>query len=245
MQVEDILSVLDQCNRSFAFPMLDNGYVYLAASRLSLYRSSSDWAMVIEIFGFSPRAGIPDTQIYTFSSKPCGRKSKDNFVNAKAYEKYIAGNPHNESTFVFPVAEGNWQDPSDSDLLACDALTVAIRGKEIPVPKLAEYAQYGIALQQPPSVMAFEFCRALAKIAHQDVLATPEERRANVLPELEQIMQLDEWNHPNIVISENLPSTSETFRQLAQVLVSGDLTLYKPSDAPNTHWSNWRDGGTL
>jgi hypothetical protein len=25
-----ILSVLDQCSRNFTFPMLDNGYVYLA-----------------------------------------------------------------------------------------------------------------------------------------------------------------------------------------------------------------------
>jgi hypothetical protein len=49
--------------------MLDNGYVYLAATRLSLYRSATDWAIVIEVFGFSPRAGLPDTHIYTFASR--------------------------------------------------------------------------------------------------------------------------------------------------------------------------------
>jgi hypothetical protein len=46
--------------------MLDNGYIYLAATRLSLFRSSRDWAITIEVFGYSPRAGIPDTSIYTF-----------------------------------------------------------------------------------------------------------------------------------------------------------------------------------
>jgi hypothetical protein len=53
----EILAVLDGCFDSFTFPMLDNGYVYLAATRLSAYRSESDWAIAIEVFGFSPRAG--------------------------------------------------------------------------------------------------------------------------------------------------------------------------------------------
>jgi hypothetical protein len=35
----DILRVLDAGCESFTFPMLDNGYVYLAATRLSLFRS--------------------------------------------------------------------------------------------------------------------------------------------------------------------------------------------------------------
>ena len=48
---EEILSILDRCCDMFAFPMLDNGYWYLAATRLSLYRSATDWAMVIEVFG--------------------------------------------------------------------------------------------------------------------------------------------------------------------------------------------------
>lgn len=65
----EILEVLDQCCEHHRFPMLDNGYVYPAATRLSLFRSSADWAMVIEIFGYSPRAGIPDTHVYTFGSR--------------------------------------------------------------------------------------------------------------------------------------------------------------------------------
>jgi hypothetical protein len=56
-----ILAVLDRSCNAFTFPMLDNEYVYLAATRLSLYRTAAVWAMVIEVFGFSPRAGLPDT----------------------------------------------------------------------------------------------------------------------------------------------------------------------------------------
>jgi hypothetical protein len=66
---EHILSVLDRCCDTYAFPMLDNGYVYLASTRLTLHRSDASWAMVIELFGFSPRSGLPDTHIHTFGSQ--------------------------------------------------------------------------------------------------------------------------------------------------------------------------------
>jgi len=50
---ENILSTLDRCCDACTFPMLDNGYVSLAATRLALYRSAADWAMVIEVVGQS------------------------------------------------------------------------------------------------------------------------------------------------------------------------------------------------
>ncbi|ARD22194.1 hypothetical protein SJ2017_1891 [Shewanella japonica] len=49
---ERILEVLDACAEEFTFPVLDNGYVYLAATRMSAYRSDDEWAIVIEVFGF-------------------------------------------------------------------------------------------------------------------------------------------------------------------------------------------------
>ena len=55
--------------------MLDNGYVYLAATRLSLHRSAADWALVFEIFGHSPRGLTPDLSIWSFGSRLVGRKT--------------------------------------------------------------------------------------------------------------------------------------------------------------------------
>src|ERR1043166_8706335 len=89
-----ILEVLDKCCDSFTFPMLDNGYVYLAATRMSLHRSTRDWGLVIEVFGFSPRYGLPDTHIYTFSSSVYARKPASDFVSADAYTRYISNNPN-------------------------------------------------------------------------------------------------------------------------------------------------------
>jgi hypothetical protein len=79
-----ILSVLDQCAEKMDFPMLDNGYVYLAASRLSLHYSGVDWAMVIEIFGYSPRGSVPDLQIYTIPSRLHERNAPSSYVSSDA-----------------------------------------------------------------------------------------------------------------------------------------------------------------
>jgi hypothetical protein len=239
-----ILSILDQCCDAFTFPMLDNGYIYLAATRLALYRSRADWAMVIEVFGFSPRAGLPDTWIHTFASRLHDRNPPERYVNRETYERYLANNPHNDSRSVFPVQEGPWQDAEDVELVAQDAREVVVREQAIPLPSLDQYARHGIELEQPPRVQVFELCRFLADIARQQVLATPQEQRVSVRPDMEKILQLEEWHHPNLVEDER-PSGSETFQQLARVLAMGDVKLYRPSQPPNTHWRNWPEGGRL
>ena len=159
-----ILSILDRCCDVSTFPMLDNGYVYLAATRLSLFRSAMDWAMVIEVFGFSPRSGIPDTFIYTFASQLHDRNKPDRYVSREAYEKYLANNPNNEMRAVFPVAEGSWQDAEESEFVAEDAGDAVVRDKAIPLPHVHEYTKHGIELELSPRVQVFEACRFIADV---------------------------------------------------------------------------------
>jgi hypothetical protein len=242
---QKILSILDHCCEAFTFPMLDNGYIYLAATRLSLYRSTRDWAIVIEVFGFSPRAGLPDTRIQTFASRLHERNPPENYVTRSAYENYLAHNPHNESRSIFPVHKGPWLDTPYEELVAADASEVLVRNRAIRLPALDAYRGHGIELEHPPRVQVFELCRFLADVAREQVLAAPQERRVSILPEMSQILQLEEWHHPNVVDDEDRPSGSETFQQLAQVLATGELEHYHPSLSPNTHWRNWPEGGRL
>jgi hypothetical protein len=240
---KQILSILDRCCDRYTFPMLDNGYVYLAATRLSLYRSESDWALVVEVFGFSPRAGSPDTSIYTFASQLCSRNEE--FINREARDLHILNNPHNEMRFVFPVVNGVSRDAANEEFLSDDAEELVVRGRSMSLPTPTEYAGHGIELEHRPRVQVFELCRYLADVVREEVLATPQERRVNVLPDMKQVLQLEEWHHPNVVDDEERPSNSETFQQLAQVLVSGRAEIYRPTRAPNTHWINWPQGGRL
>ena len=242
MDARRILEILDDATRRFTFPMLDNGYVYLAATRMSLFRSSDDWALVIEVFGYSPRAGIPDTHLYTFASRLHDRDRPEQYVNEMAYRNYLSNNPHNESRFIHPVADGPWIDSEQQELVtACGELQ--LRDLSLPLPSATEYAREGIELSgDRPAI--FELCRYLAAKWRDKVLASPTERRVSVLPSMTQILQLEEWFHPNVV-NDELPSDCETFQQLAAVLMTGELSHYHPSHPPNTHWINWPDGGSL
>jgi hypothetical protein len=82
---KDILSVIDKSATDFQFPMLDNGYIYLATSRLSLYGSAEGWAVVIETFGFSPRAGHPDLSVTTISNNLQNRNQSSDYVSPEAF----------------------------------------------------------------------------------------------------------------------------------------------------------------
>ena len=243
IDAQQILAILDGCCDNFAFPMLDNGYFYLAATRLSLYKALGEWAMVIDTFGYSPRTGLPDTCIYTFASTICNRDIPEVY-GPKETSNLLALNPNNDMRFIFPIDDGEWQD--DNDFVAVDGATeVIVRGQKQRIPAPEQYAQRGITLKNPRRVQVFELCRFLANDSRDLALATPDERRMSILPTMNQILQLEEWRHPNVVDNYERPSGSETFQQLANVLATGDKSLYRPSQPPNTHWRNWPDGGSL
>lgn len=240
----EILAVLDACAEDFTFPMLDNGYVYLAATRLSLFASPADWAMVIEVFGFSPRAGLPDMTSYTFGSRVVREKGESDFVTSKAWRNYLAVHPHDEMRSAFPLEKGDWLDPESPELVRSGARSVHLRGRAVRLPARAAYAKHSIELTDASRVHTFELARFLAATDRDAVLATQAERRASVPPELESLLVLDEWHHPDLVKGQP-PSATETFRQLARVLETGDLAHYRTSELANTHWRHWPDGGLL
>lgn len=240
----DILEVLDDCASNFTFPVLDNGYVYPAAARMSAYSSSEDWGLVIEVFGFSPRAGLPDVSLYTFSSNVQHGKVERDFVSREAYERYLASNRFNVMGTAFPILEGSWQDEDDVELVASGASSIHVRHAVLPVPPIEVYTKLEIDLERAPRVQVFELCRALAASDRDLVLATRQERVANLPSDCEEILLANDWYHPDVVSGE-LPSNTETFVQLAEALAARNPVLYRPSRPPNTHWRNWPEAGLL
>ncbi|MCR9246523.1 MAG: hypothetical protein NXI31_15935 [bacterium] len=240
----EILAILDAACDRFTFPMLDNGYVYLAATRLALFRSDEDSAMTIEVFGYSVRAGLPDTHVYTFASTLQNRKPISDYESEHAYRDYVAANPFNESNFVRPIDDGPWVD-EDLYFVTERTRDVVVRGRRVLLPEPEDYASLGVKLDDPSRVTIFELCRALAEIERDTLLATEAELRHHIPELLTEVLRLDEWHHPDVVDETQRPSGSETFQQLAKVLLTGDERHYAPTHRPNTHWRHWPDGGIL
>ena len=241
----EVLRALDQGARDFTFPMLDNGYAYLAASRLSIFSSATDWAVVFEIFGFSPRSGFPDLQVTAFTSRPIHRETADDFVSEESYRDFLRQNANLSQTFFYPIDDEDWIDPDDGERVSGSASTLVLRGETITLPGSEGYAAAGIIMSEHPVRRIFELSRALAHSRREAVLATEAERRAGLQPDLAQVLLLDDWHHPDVVDEEALPSGTETFRQLAMVAATGDPAHYRTVEKPNNHWSNWPNGGTL
>ncbi len=214
--------------------MLDNGYVYLAATRMALFRSDTDWPLTIEVFGFSPRSGCPDTHIHTFASSLCNRNPESNYVFREAYENYLRTNPHNESRFIYAMEEGPWIHDEDGELVSEAADAVQIRGARVPIPGPSAFAELGIDLEEPPRLAIFELCRALAASHREALLATNEELRVNVQADMAELLRLDQWHHPNVIDDDERPSGSPTFQQLAAV-VGQRRRIARQADARPQH----------
>ena len=229
----DILDQLDRCATAYTFPILDNAYVYPADTRMTLFRDSERWAIVIEVLGFNSHMGGTggiDDALYCFGN--ClGR----------------APGISPEST-LRPVTDGDSGplfEPPDGMTVRFEAADLRIRGQSVEVPRQPEhYLQRDVFLESPPDLQGFELLRGLLPEHRELLLATDEEIQALLPPDLPRLLRLDEWNHPD-VSEGDLPSESSTFQALAEVLETGDATLYKPRNKPNTHWSRWPEGGIL
>lgn len=163
-------------------------------------------------------------------------------MTAEAHRAYLEGNPNNESRFFHPIDGEGWMDEEEPETVS-RAGTLMVRGIALGLPNRDQYQSAGIDLQaERPAV--FELCRLLAAEHRDLVLATNSERRVSVPPELMEILVLEGWCHPDVCCGE-VPSDTETFRELAEVLVSGDLSRYRTTEVHNTHWRYWPDGGAL
>lgn len=133
----------------------------------------------------------------------------------------------------------------DDDSVRHDTTSIRIRNQIVALELSPEdFARHGIKPEEPPNILGHELLRLLVARHRELFIATDEEIRERVPADLPCIVQLDSWHHPDLVNGE-LPSGSEAFQMIAEVLVSGDATRYRPTEQPNTHWGNWPDGGTL
>lgn len=229
---KEILDVLDDCARAFTFPVMDNGYVYPAGTQLRAYADGSHWAISIQVLGYfslDPSIGL---FIDTFGSCLMHTTPQDPFHCSHA---------------IWPIdnASEPWLDPREPEFIINSATQVLLRGVQVTIPQdLASYSGFGIELQQPPDVQPFELARYLAARHPDEMRATSAEMRAHVPSTLRELVQLEDWLHPDLAGGE-LPSETSTFTMLADALANNDVTRYRSCDAANTHWSNWPGGGTL
>ena len=152
----EILKQLDKCAEDFTFPMLDNGYVYLANTQLKAYRDDKRWVIIIEVVGFSYRGGGHNgitNCLHVFGNclnYPAGTKD-ENFL-------YLTADSDEGETF----------DDEESFHLQPSVGTFLLRGQKHAVSHDRNaYTAIGIELEEENTINAFERTAPDKKPDHQ------------------------------------------------------------------------------
>ena len=99
-----ILAVLDQGCRDMVFPMLDNGYVYLAAARLVAAPVRGRLGARCSRSSASRRAPAHRTvSTWSFGSRLANRKVREDYVSDEAYRNYLHVHPHDDAACLLPA----------------------------------------------------------------------------------------------------------------------------------------------
>jgi hypothetical protein len=209
----EVLAQLDQAAIDFQFPDLGHGYYYAVDARIRAFGDAARWALVVEAVGYNPRAANLVDVVHTFGN--CLTSGAPGYENEDFHGR------------IDNMDELESRDDPERYL---GAVPLVVRGHLIRIDALEG------------EELSSTFRRLVP--AHRDLLfGDHAEVRRRLPADLPQLLQLEEWNQPDLF--ETPPSQSETYQLIAMVLESLDPTRYRPTLAPNTHWSNWPDSGSL
>jgi hypothetical protein len=227
--VSDILQQLNEASMFYKFPLLD---VYFPVdTRLSVFCDKQDWAIVIEVLEFRQTDighNCICTMIYSYGSnlpQAPGPVYPQLFLTQDGPSHALFDSTDIMQQFISPLA-----------------VDMFVRGKIIPIMTNPDkYAKGGIKLKQPPKILGYELLR-LIEPAYKDLFFSTEEEITECIgKKMPLLLRLDEWFHP----VDCLPGMCETFHMIAEVIAKNDPTIYQPTQAPNTHWSNWPMAGQI
>ncbi len=221
----NILKQLDIAAVAGRFPDFDHPYVKPVTSQLRVYIDDDNWCIVLEILGVDVREGWSDCiidSVFFFGSK--------SLLVENGFE-----------LLHYPV--------KDQDGLFCyeDVLAVNTDAEFICVEmQLIDLSTINIKDLAPGKdcLPVVDLLRELSKY-HEDIWFCPEQEIKQVIPKkLMKVLQLREWYHP-CLRDGTMPSQTDTFQLIADIIFTGNSTLYHPTSKANTHWSNWPQAGNV
>jgi hypothetical protein len=161
---EEILNQLDKCSSEYTFPMLDNGYVYPAGTKLTAYRDDKRWVIVIEVIGFSYRGGGHNgisncLHIFGNCLQYDPGTQNENFI-------YLTDDTNDCNTF--DEEEYFYLNPECDSFILRDEILPLLHEREL-------YKSSGIDIEDKTRINAFEFLRLLDMLYYKKLVATEKE----------------------------------------------------------------------
>ncbi|BAY87468.1 hypothetical protein NIES267_69900 [Calothrix parasitica NIES-267] len=238
---EDILKCLDEAAACFNFPGFDNIHYDMITARLTGFRNDEDWALAIEqvVSWYSLNGVEPVLMISAFGSRILINEPFATYFPVKhtlgELERSKEEDYQDISVAGIICDEGFdvWEDDDEIP----ESISVMIRDEKFIInlseiernPHLSDYIDFDLMIH-------------LVNKYRTKILATETEFREIVSQELSQIIQLDNWHHPDIHNPNSefsMPSRTKSMEMIAEVLVSGNPELYQPCEENNVDWKKW------
>ena len=239
-KVDDILEVLDGERDESRFPVLGMNQVMSACFvgiRLHLFASRDSWLIAFDrLANFSP-----NWQYWTFTD---GFSANESLTGV-------------DQPIEVLMADGSWSwDVWREGGCAMDPLdfTIRIHGNSVRTFSFTneDYLNIGVDLANPdPELknnqganLAAHILRLIDREVGDEIYATPAAILDILKPadkKLQHLLTLKEYFLPPY--SGPLPSETETFQMIADVLVHRDPSRYHPREEPNTRFSDWPFSG--
>ena len=219
--------IIQQLNHAqlYGLPRFEN--YYPIAARMSAYRGVRHWGLAIEVFEFNDSNyghGCPRTKFYCFG---------DVLPQAPGWT-----GPTLHVTKDGP--SGPLFDPEGiQQRISSSARDMAIRGKIIPITtEPLNVRGGGHRARRSPENPRLRIAAASCARYQELFFATESELAERLGERMPLLIRLYEWRHCDI---EEMPGDCEAFQMIADAIAHNDPGRYRPTEPPNTHWSNWPD----
>ncbi|MBK9449870.1 MAG: hypothetical protein IPN95_10815 [Bacteroidetes bacterium] len=133
------------------------------------------------------------------------------------------------------------------ELIGQNIKEVKVRDKFVPFDSnYRNYQKLGIEVrdyENPNKLIGFG---GLVRYLHETnpalISATDDEIRMHIPKDIPKLITIHEFHFVSAYEKTNPPSQQETYKLLANVLVTRDTTNWKPTQKSNNSWKNWESG---
>jgi len=255
---KDILNYLEETGQETYHFFIDfeHPYFFTAGSRLTLYSDDKRWAIVFEKSGYS-------------KGNNCGEIEFAYFGNCLTNLKSAIPGDETTSNMKSVILINNedlehLDDGEFTESVAKDKNKVKVRDSFLTIEHdTSKYVAKDIKLQDfdnPKNLVDFPSLIRYLDEEHPKIFrATDKELRICLPSDLPNLMQIDEWHHEAYTKYKNMTSPTEyhyelmgkklsdyeTYKMIADILVSRDTTKWRPTLKPNNNWRNWPKAGYM
>ena len=211
------------------FPWFGEGFIYID-SRLHIYCSDTDWTVLIEVINDNPQ---------------------DLGHNACLETVYMWDTKQHKGGLCKPIYYNITSDGDDgavfSDFELNNVKNMSIRERLIPIPDKTVYDKKNIQITSIDEVQQYEILRALTPEYRDAFFMREDDILKLVGVKMSKLLQLEEWRHPLVYDDGTYehPVECEVFQLIDKVIEYKDPSMYRPTEEPNTHWSNWTSNDYL